>query len=179
MTSGMVCLDQSMLKLLVLRHGSLHSISCMSAGTSVDRISDTLAGTQLGGSAQQSLTDSSFPQQSSNRFIVLLHNEAAKSVRLHDVVDVIGVLDPLMHEDGAHMDVQDDFDEFMEEADVVDEAVDAENMGGNENSAVPSPRRPKVSTTMHIFAFLIDDLLSILAVLFSDTTCHWMSCNSV
>lgn len=95
----------------------------------------------------QSLTDTAFPHQSSDSVIVLLHNEAAKNARLHDVIDVIGILDPLLHDDGAGMEVQDEFDELMEEEEVLDEAVDAENMGGNENSAVPTPRRPKVAAT--------------------------------
>ena len=164
----------------------------MLAGTSIDQVTDTLASTQLGGSTQQCLTDSAFPHQSSDSFIVLLHNEATKSVRLHDVVDVIGVLDPLLHEDGAHMDVQDDFDEFMEEEEVIDEAVDAENMGGNENSAVPTPRRPKVmfiysaclcdsnsSLDLYVDTFMLDGFLGTLALLFADTTLQSMSCNGV
>lgn len=110
----------------------------------MDTVSCSLASTQLGEPVQQSLTDTAFPQQSAESFIVLLHGDAARSVRLHDVVDIIGILDPLLHENGANMDIQDDFDEFMAEEEVIDEAVDAENMGGNENSAVPTPRRPKV-----------------------------------
>jgi hypothetical protein len=103
-----------------------------------------LARTRLGEPAKQSLTDTAFPQQSAETVVVLLHGAAAKGVRLHDVIDVIGILDPLLHDDGAGMDVQDDFDEFMEQEDVIDEAVDAENMGGNDNDAVPAPRHPKV-----------------------------------
>lgn len=128
---------------------NIHSLnpSAFDAGTSVDRVSDTLANTRLEEPMQESLTVTGFPQMSSESFIVLLHNDAAKNVRIHDVIDIIGILDPLLHDDVAQMDVQDEFDEFMEEGEVIDEAVDAENMSGNENSAVPTPTQPKVRST--------------------------------
>lgn len=117
--------------------------------------------TGLGESKQQSITDTAFPSQQEESIVVLLHKDAAKSVRIHDVIDVIGVLDPLLHEDAAHMDVQDDFDEFMAHDDAMDESVDAENIGTNQNIAVPTTRSQKVSFN-HIKPYLSMHKLSLL-----------------
>jgi hypothetical protein len=55
---------------------------------------------------------------------VLLHDDAANEVKLHDVLEVLGILDPMRH-----------CDEAVSEADSFDELLEQENAGhDNENT---------------------------------------------
>lgn len=70
--------------------------------------------------------------------IVLLHDAAMHDVKLHDVIDVVGILDPLRHCDDA--DDESDFDEF-------EETLQQENVDDNGEAA---PAKVRTSWRPHL-----------------------------
>jgi Mini-chromosome maintenance replisome factor len=109
------------------------------AGTTVESLSETLSNTHLGCLGSMARTEGAFAAPGRDSCIVLLYDQPASDVRLHDVINVIGVLDSALHEDvGGIEDLQDDFDEIMEDQ------MDEENLGDNENSGMPTARRRQV-----------------------------------
>jgi hypothetical protein len=80
--------------------------------------------------------------------VVLLYDDAATSVRLHDVVDVLGILDPLRH---AAVDDESDADSFDE----LDELVEQENAAAEgENSLEGRGAHGKVRAFSPLFCFV-------------------------
>jgi hypothetical protein len=99
-----------------------HSMFCSgpAAGVLAERLS--------AGNAPSCTTDADCwkrPHPERDGAIVLLHDDDMAEVKLHDVIDIIGILDPLMHMDEGDTSDADSFDEILQQENADDEGGEA------------------------------------------------------